>query len=724
MRRAAGVAILVLVGALAVPIATTMPVAAAGATLTGGPSAGPVGTSVSYVYNWDQQTCTGDGVVGGEPIVLSWEPTNEIIGQGTVSLDGTNCTGSVAGQIPTDASVGNVFAQIGSGVGVTDSGASAAFTVTPPPTPTPTPTARPTPRPTPTPTPRPTPTPVGPTVAPTATPKPTPTPKPLPTPPPFIGGGGGGGSGGGPPEGGAACSAGLGRSPTSAELTNDVAQLVAGSDPTVVQISVLSSEEYYQDTGGNAMDFVNRIYDDVLRHDPTPVEVSIALGMVTNSGQAGRTELTQDMVLSPEARAIRVDQAFHTLLATYPSGADLAVWVNRLAGVGVTGISANTMIEQLAASPAFYALAGTTGLGFVTKLDETLLSRAPTAAEITADTALMAAINAGSAAARLAVAEKTVSSTEFLTLQVISIYANYVHPTCKALMAQECTTGVVGTPTSSQLATAVTALAGSSTEEQVIAAVLGSPQYYANHGSTQTGLVKAVYQDLLGRAPTDAELSAALQKYPNDPVGHTAFAESMTAAPIYRDLVVSLFYQQLLLRAPLPGETAVGEGVLNGDIPSLQTPDETLIEQIVATPEYLADTGGTPTDFILRTLDILLLQAPLTAEAQQYLNEPLPHDATWQSGVAESVIDSTTYQTDFVRGVYAKFLTYVDCAKTTAIVPTPGDAGFLKQVPGGWFGLGVMAGVLLMGGGVVLFVTLERRRFGRIYPDEVPRHQV
>ena len=721
MRIAAGVAILVLVGALAVPIATATPVAAAGATLGVSPTSGLAGASVVTTYFWDNAACVVTaGVADGTPIFLYWTPSGEQIGQSTISnSSGTSdCVATIPGQIPLNASTGPQFVNVivGSGVGVNGSGASAAFTVTPPPTPTPTP------RPTPTPTPRPTPT-TAPTVRPTATAKPTPTPKPLPTPPPFIGGGGGGGSGGGSPEGGAACSAGLGRSPTSDELSNDVTQLIAGSDPTAIQIAVLSSAEYYKDTGGNSMDFVNRLYDDVLRHDPTPVEVSIALGMVTDSGQAGRTELAQDVVLSPEARAIRVDQAFHTLLATYPSGADLAVWVNRLAGVGVTGISANTMIEQIAATPAYYALVGSTGLSFVTKLDETLLSRSPTAGELTTDTASIAAINAGSAAARLAVAEKIVSSTEFLTLQVISIFANYVHPTCKALMAQECTTGV-GTPTSSELAAALTALAGTSTEEQVIAGVLGSAQYYANHGSTQVGLVKAVYSDLLGRAPTEAELSAALQKYPNDPLGRAEFAQAMTAAPVYRDLVVSLFYQQLLLRAPLPSETLAGEGVLNGDVPSLQTPDQTLIEQLVATPEYLADTGGTPTDFILRTIDILLLQAPLTAEAQQYLSEPLPHDATWQSRVAESVIDSTSYQTNFVRGIYAKFLTYTDCATTTAIVATPGDAGFLKQVPGGWFGLGVLVGVLLMGAGAALFFTLERRRFARIYPDEVPRHHV
>ena len=719
MRRAAGVAVLVLVCALAVPIATARSVLADTPTLSGGPPSGPVGTTVSYLYTWDQADCTAAGVTDGEVLVLNWG-ASEVIGQSTVSNDGTQpCTGNVSGQIPSDASgAGSVLALIGTGAGVNGSGASAPFTVT---VPTPPPTA--TPKPTPKPTPRPTPTSTGPTVAPTATPKPTPTPKPLPTPPPFIGGGGGGGSGGGSPEGGAACSAGLGRSPTSAELSNDVTQLVAGADPTSIQIDVLASNEYYQDTGGNAMDYINRLYDDVLRHDPTPVEVSIALSMLAGSGETGRSELAQNVVLSPEARAIRVDQAFHTLLATYPSAADLAIWVNRLAGGGVTGISANAMIEQLAYLPAFYVIAGSTGNGYVTKLDETLLSRAPTASELTADATLIAEISAGSATARLAVAEKIVGSTEFLTLQVISIYANYMHPTCKALVAQECTTGVA-TPTAAELSTALTALAGTSTEEQVIAGVLGSPQYYANHGSTQAGLVKGVYEDLLGRAPTDAELSAALEKYPNDPLGQNEFAQSMTESPVYRDLVVSLFYQQLLLRAPLPAETALGEGVLGGDVPSLQTPDQTLVEQIAGTPEYLADTGGTPSDFVLHTLEILLLQTPSTAELLQYLNEPLPHDLTWQSQVAESVVDSTSYQTDFVRGVYAKFLTYTDCTKTTAVVAGDGDPGFLKDVPGGWFGLGIMVGVLLMGAGAALFFTLERRRFARIYPDEVPRHHV
>jgi hypothetical protein len=49
-----------------------------------------------------------------------------------------------------------------------------------------------------------------------------------------------------------------------------------------------------------------------------------------------------------------------------------------------------------------------------------------------------------------------------------------------------------------------------------------------------------------------------------------------------------------------------------------------------------------------------------------------------------------------------------------------GGSNFLKSVPGGWFGLGVVAGVLVLGA-VAAFFALERKRFSRIYPDEVPR---
>lgn len=731
MRRAAGLGILVLVGAVVVPVATATPVAAASPTLGApSPSSGDPGTTVTYTYTWDPADCTTNMVADGDSIILVWDsPSEQLPSSGTIANNGTTCMGNVSAQVPANSTTGDnhfptAFLQNSSGVGDTMSQtgpASSAFFVAPPPTPTPTPrpTPTPTPRPTPTPTPRPTSGP--PTPTPLPTPKPTPTPTPLPTPPAFISGGGGGGSGGGSPQGGAACSGGIGRSPTSAELTAAIARLTSGTDPTAIQIGLLASAEYYHDTGGTPLDFVNRLYDDVLRHDPTPVEVAMSLTTVSTAGDVGRLQLVQDVVYSPEARAIRVDQGFHTLLNTYPSSAQLAIWVNRLASSGGAGLSENTMIEEIAASAAYFALVGSKGSTFISRLYQDLLSRPPTSAELAGDATLVRQIDAAGSLPRLLLAENVVAGSEFRGDQVKSFYANYLHSTCPVLVAQECPL-TLGSPTSAELSSALTALAGNSAEEDIIAGVLGSDQYYLHHGSTEAGLVKAVYQDLLGRSPTNGEMSAALQTYPNDPLGHLGFAQALVQSSEYKDLVVSFDYQQLLLRAARSAELLSGEGILGGDIPSLDTPDQTLLEQIVATPEYYADTGGTDSRFVVRTISTLLMQAPTTEDALQYLHQPPPHDAKWQLGVARSIIVTPSYETDFVRGVYEKFLTYALCTKPTPPAVGGGSSGgFIKNIPGGWFGAGVLAGVLLLGAAVAAFFALERKRFSTIYPDEVRR---
>ena len=307
---------------------------------------------------------------------------------------------------------------------------------------------------------------------------------------------------------------------------------------------ILDTDEYFHDAGNTPLGFINRLYDDVLRHDPTPIEMATALDVIASGSDAARAQLVQNVVLSPEARAIRVDQAFHALLKTYPNGADLALWVNRLSGLGAPGLSGNSMVEEIAASETFYTLAGGSATGFVSHLYEDLLNRPPTSTELAADAGLMKEIQAGDAAARLAIAENVVSGAEFRADEVTSFFANYMHPTCRELAAQECTS-TIGTPSNAQLSAALAGFSGGQTEEDIIAGVLGSSQFYADQGSTQTGLIKGVYQDLLGRQPTNAEVSAALNTYTNDPIGHTNFAMAMVTSLAYQDLVVSLDYQQL-----------------------------------------------------------------------------------------------------------------------------------------------------------------------------------
>ncbi len=408
--------------AIAVPTLLARPVAAftpASLTLSSGsPTSGGPGTSVTYQYAWNATDC---GVPGDSlTIQLYWDKPDPSEMIGTGAADST-CSGSVTGVVPNDTTRGDTHFPSAAlfdnttGTQVANSGAVAGqgFTVTPAPTPTPTPTPKPTPTPTRTPPPTPPPTQrptapptQGPSVPPTRTPAPTvrstPTPTPLPTPTPFVIGGGGGGSGGGSPQGGADCSAGIGRSPTPTELQADTAQLAApGADPTTLEIQLLASLEYYRDAGGNDLGFVTRLYDDVLRHDPTPVEVATALGVVAGGADASRLQLVQNVVLSSEARAIRVDQAYHALLKTYPSSTDLAFWVNQLSGPGAPGVSGNVMVEKIASLPAYYTLVGGTATSFMIQLYQDLLNAPPTGDELTAADSLMLQIQSGSQPARL-----------------------------------------------------------------------------------------------------------------------------------------------------------------------------------------------------------------------------------------------------------------------------------------------------------------------------------
>ncbi len=317
-------------------------------------------------------------------------------------------------------------------------------------------------------------------------------------------------------------------------------------------------------------------------------------------------------------------------------------------------------------------------------------------------------------------AVKVATSTEFRTDEIKSFYNNYLHPTCEQVRAEECVVAPQS-PTTSELEAALTSLGGGSSEESIIAGVLGSEQYYQDHGSTQTGFIQGMYEDLIGREPTAAEVQSALSKYTNDPAGHVNFANAMLSSLAYRDLLISFDYQQLLLRAPTDQETHAGEGILGGELTSLQTPDELLVETIVGTPQYYADSGGTDARFVAQTISSLLMRDGTTTEENVYLGKPAPHDGVWQAAVAEGIVDGQEYRTDFIRGMYARFLSFSVCTEPSS-TDTGSSGSLLSKVPGGWFGLGVLVGVVLVGAGAAAFFALERRRFSTVYSNEAPRH--
>ncbi len=55
---------------------------------------------------------------------------------------------------------------------------------------------------------------------------------------------------------------------------------------------------------------------------------------------------------------------------------------------------------------------------------------------------------------------------------------------------------------------------------------------------------------------------------------------------------------------------------------------------------------------------------------------------------------------------------------SSAAAPVADRASLLAGIPGGWFGLGTVSGVTLLSAIGAAFLTLERRRFARMYPKD------
>ena len=347
--------------------------------------------------------------------------------------------------------------------------------------------------------------------------------------------------------------------------------------------------------------------------------------------------------------------------------------------------------------------------GFLSQLYVDLLNRPPTTTEVASDAALITQANAGSSAVRLALAEKIISGSEFLHDEITSFFETYLRPTCARIASQECAAPLTN-PSASQMSAAMTLLASGSTEESIIAGVIGSDVYYQRQGSTQAGFIRGVYQDLLGRAPSNAEMSAALNKYSNDSNGHASFAQAMTNTVTYQDLVVSLDYQQLLLRTPFPAELNAGQRLLAGNFMSLQPPDDVLNETIMGTPEYFADTGGSDSDFVAGAIASLLLRPGTAQEVSGYLQQPLPHLSVWQSAVAQTILDGDEYRTDFIRGVYEQLLSVQVCAANIGS-PQPGGGALAK------IGIVLVVGVLLGAFVVAIGVPAILKRRGGSPPN-------
>ena len=252
------------------------------------------------------------------------------------------------------------------------------------------------------------------------------------------------------------------------------------------------------------------------------------------------------------------------------SPSEIAVWLQALE----QGATPEQVIAAIASSPEFFQVSGGTDAGFVTDLytNPTLLGRSapPTADELNGWLNILAQAEI---AVRSSILNGFFQSDEYRTLLISTYYSTYLGRAASA----------------GDISAWLPQLQSGMSDETFLANLLGSQEYFADHGSTNASWLSAVYNDLLHRQPDAAGENVLLGELQNGS-SRTAVAQQIEASTEYRmDLIQSAFAKYL-------NRSATSTEV-NNYLSALQNglSDEGFFTILLASPEYFADQTGTAT---------------------------------------------------------------------------------------------------------------------------------
>ena len=122
-------------------------------------------------------------------------------------------------------------------------------------------------------------------------------------------------------------------------------------------------------------------------------------------------------------------------------------------------------------------------------------------------------------------------------------------------------------------------------DEEIQAAILGSPEYFIRAGSTNAGFVTSIFNDLLGRSPGPTELSnwtLFLNTHSRDEM-----AQAVLGSLEYQARLIQSWFQRYLGRSANNSEITPLEGVISG----AGGTDEKALAVLLGSAEYFARAG-------------------------------------------------------------------------------------------------------------------------------------
>lgn len=382
---------------------------------------------------------------------------------------------------------------------------------------------------------------------------------------------------------------------------------------------------------GDDIAFVSGLYHDVLGRAADAGGLANWQQIIDASRNPVHFQFALSYVASTENRSHFVTGVYTKYLGRTPSPTEVAGWV----GVIQQGQTPEQIIAAFVGSPEYFQKQGGTNSGWLDRVYQDVFGRA----RDPGSQGFLDQLNAG--ASRAAIAIALLGSTEYRSDVIAQVYTTYLlrQPGAADLQAW---LPLLGQPSSG---------AGQpSPDEQFLASVLGSAEYFQTIGNTELTWTTSLYTKLLGRTPSSAELTNLLVGVLNGYAGtRQTIALAFTTSVEAETAAVAGYYAQLLGRTGSPGELSLWVNQIVGG-----KSREQVIAAIASSPEYFQRQGGTITAFVDR-LYVDLLGRQRSASETGFI-DALTTGRVTPLQVTTALLQSTEYAQRVVNGFYSTAL--------------------------------------------------------------------
>jgi uncharacterized delta-60 repeat protein len=346
-----------------------------------------------------------------------------------------------------------------------------------------------------------------------------------------------------------------------------LARLLGGGTPEQVVAGIAASDEDFQRAGGTNAAWLDGLYRDLLGRDRDPGSQGFLDCL--NARTCTREQVAAAVLASPEYRSLFVTQVYERFLGRQPGPDEIRPWLQFLALPAPPPPEfdlSEQFVARVLGSPEFFAHNGNTNQGWLDSLYRRLLNRLPD--PVGYSTALQVLLR-NSAFPRQADALGLVFSSEYRRKAVADDYTRFLRRTAAA----------------GEIDFWAGALQAGATQEQVVAKIVASDEYFRQAGGTNAAWLDRLYRDLLGR-DRDAATQGFLDCLNMAVCTREQIAAFVLGSVEYRRGFVQSYYTMYLGRLAADAELAVWVATLErGDR------QEQVLAGIVASAEYFQRAG-------------------------------------------------------------------------------------------------------------------------------------